>query len=107
MCAEEISRKNRVLIMPHMNAKVLSQADVPKKKRARKTKKETLQQIAAENERLLSRRQVATRQGVSTETIKRREREGSLTPLRFNERLIRYRLSDVLAYEQAATGGSQ
>ena len=90
-----------------MNAKVPSLADALTKKRARKTNNETLEEVEAANERLLSRRQVAVRQGVSTETIKRRERDGSLTPLRFNERLIRYRLSDVLRYEQAAAGGSQ
>jgi hypothetical protein len=90
-----------------VNAKVVSRADAPTKKRARKTTDETIEQIGAENERLLSRRQVAVREGVSIMTIKRREQEGSLTPLRFNERLIRYRLSDVLAYEQAAAGGSQ
>jgi hypothetical protein len=39
-------------------------------------------------------------------TIKRRELAGLLTPLRFSERCIRHRLSDVLAYEQTAvTGG--
>jgi DNA-binding transcriptional regulator YhcF (GntR family) len=88
-----------------MSDSVQSRADAPTKKRARKTNDETLQQGTPENERLLSRRQVASRQNVSVMTVKRREREGVLTPLRFNGRLIRYRLSDVLAYEQAAAGG--
>lgn len=96
-----------MLTIAHMNARVPSLADAPTKKRARKNHSETLKEVEAENERLLSRRQVAARQGVSTETIKRRERQGALTPLRFNERLVRYRLSDVLRYEQAAAGGSR
>jgi hypothetical protein len=90
-----------------VNAKVVSRADAPTKKRARKTTDETIEQIGAENERLLSRRQVAVRQNCSTMTIKRREQQGLLTPLRFNERMIRYRLSDVLRYEKAAAGSSQ
>ena len=89
-----------------MSESVQSRADVPTRKRARRTNHETLQKIGGENDRLLSRRQVAIREGVSVMTIKRREQEGWLTPLRFNERLIRYRLSDVLRYEQAAAGGA-
>ena len=54
------------------------------------------------DERLLSRKQVAKRWRVSTETIKRRGREGLLPPLRFNQRLIRYRLADVIRVEQQA-----
>ena len=54
------------------------------------------------DERLLSRKQVAKRWRVSTETIKRRSREGLLPPLRFNQRLIRYRLADVIRVEQDA-----
>ena len=41
---------------------------------------------------LYSQRQVASRLGVSTETIKRRERDGLLRGIRFNQRLIHYRL---------------
>lgn len=44
---------------------------------------------------LLSRRDVAARLTVSVETVKRREREGLLPAVRFNSRLIRYRLKDV------------
>ncbi|MEZ5325926.1 MAG: MerR family transcriptional regulator [Verrucomicrobiales bacterium] len=50
---------------------------------------------------LLSRNQLAKRWGVSKETIKRREREGLLTPIRFNQRLLRYRLDDIVALEQS------
>ena len=49
---------------------------------------------------LISRNQLAKRWSVSKETIKRREREGLLSPVRFNQRLIRYRLDDILAIEQ-------
>ena len=51
---------------------------------------------------LLSRKQIAKRWGVCTETVKRKERSGLLSPVRFNERLTRYRLSNVLALEQEA-----
>jgi hypothetical protein len=54
--------------------------------------------------RLLSRRELALRWDVSLETIKRRTKEGLLRPIRFNARLIRYRLDDVLAIEREASG---
>jgi len=85
-----------------MNTQVPIRPDAPNKKRARKTNNEKHQEIGIENERLLSRQQVALREGVSVMTIKRRERQGLLHALRFNRRLIRYRLSDVVAYEQQA-----
>jgi predicted DNA-binding transcriptional regulator AlpA len=77
-----------------------------KRKRRRKTDAELLKEIGPET-RLVSRRQIAVKEGVSVETIKRREKQGSLKPIRFNSRLIRYRLSDVLAFEAAAAGASQ
>ena len=57
---------------------------------------------ADSTERLLSRKALAARWGVSTETVKRRDREGALIPVRFNQRLVRYRLSDVLRLEEEA-----
>jgi len=57
-------------------------------------------------EQLLSRRAVADRWQTSVETIKRREKAGLLKAIRFNQRLLRYRLSDIEALETAA-GGSQ
>lgn len=54
------------------------------------------------SEELLSRRAVAQRWAVSIETVKRREQAGLLHALRFNQRLLRYRLSDVLLVEAAA-----
>jgi hypothetical protein len=56
-------------------------------------------------EQLFSRRALATRWDCSIETLKRREREGILKALRFNQRLLRYRLSDILAVEAEAGGG--
>ena len=50
---------------------------------------------------LISRTELARRWGVSKETIKRREGEGLLTPLRFNQRLLRYRLEDILEIERS------
>jgi len=53
-------------------------------------------------EAFLSRRQLAQRWGVCTETIKRRERAKQLGAIRFNGRLIRYRLSDIEQIEREA-----
>lgn len=53
---------------------------------------------------LISRNQLAKRWSVSKETIKRREREGLLKPIRFNQRLLRYRLDDIVAIEQSCSG---
>ncbi len=53
---------------------------------------------------LISRDQLAKRWSISKETIKRREREGLLNPIRFNQRLLRYRLEDIVAVEQALLG---
>ena len=55
-------------------------------------------------ERLISRKELAQRWGVSLETIKRRSREGLLRPRRFNARLIRYSFNEVLAIEKEAEG---
>jgi hypothetical protein len=53
-------------------------------------------------EQLLSRQAVADRWQTSRETIKRREKAGLLKAIRFNSKLIRYKLSDVQALEAAA-----
>jgi len=60
------------------------------------------QHYGDKTEQLLSRRALAQRWGCCIETIKRREREGVLRPIRFNQRLLRHKLSDVLAVEAAA-----
>lgn len=49
---------------------------------------------------LLTRKDIEGRWGVSIETVKRREKDGSLKPVYLpGGRLVRYRLSDVLAAE--------
>jgi len=57
-------------------------------------------------EQLISRKALAERWSCSTETIKRRTREGLLHPLRFNSRMIRYPMSEIIRVEQE-TGGQQ
>ncbi len=61
---------------------------------------------STQTDTLLSRRAVARRWGVSTETVKRRERAGELAALKFNARLTRYRLAEVERFEREATGGA-
>jgi hypothetical protein len=63
--------------------------------------------VRSSSEQLLSRKAVADRWQTSVETVKRRERAGLLKALRFNQRLLRYKLSDVEALEAAAGGGAQ
>jgi hypothetical protein len=53
---------------------------------------------------LISRRELAQRWSCSTETVKRRTREGVLHPVRFNSRMIRYAMSEVVRIEQEASG---
>jgi hypothetical protein len=55
---------------------------------------------------LLTRREVAERWRQSTETVKRREKAGVLNALKLG-RGVRYRLSDVLAFETAAEVGGR
>ena len=52
--------------------------------------------------RLLSRKELGQRWSCSTQTVKRRTRDGLLHPLRFNSRMIRYSLSEVIRIEQQA-----
>jgi len=56
------------------------------------------------SEQLLSRKALARRWQCSGETIKRRTREGLLNPVRFNQRMIRYPLSEIMRIEKEATG---
>ena len=55
-------------------------------------------------ERFLTRAELAERWSCSVETIKRKTKSGLLHPLRFNERMLRYALSEVLAVEAGAGG---
>lgn len=57
--------------------------------------------LAPEAETLLTRQDLVQRHKVSIETLKRREKAGLLRALKLG-RCIRYRLSDVLAFEAAA-----
>ena len=63
--------------------------------------------IISTPEQLLSRKAVAYRWQTSVETVKRREKEGLLKAIRFNERLLRYKLSDIEAFEAEAGGGNE
>ena len=66
--------------------------------------KKSIQQkpiLTEELQRLLSRGELATRWSCSRETIKRREKDGTLSVLKLG-RDARYRLSDVLRLEQEA-----
>jgi len=58
------------------------------------------------SEQLISRKALASRWQCSRETIKRRTREGWLHPVRFNQRLIRYPLSEIIRIEKEASGGA-
>jgi len=53
-------------------------------------------------DRLLSRKELAERHGISIKTLKRREKAGLLRPLSLGPRTVRYRLSDILAIEEDA-----
>jgi len=59
---------------------------------------------STKDDHFLSRRAVAARFSVCTETVKRWEQRGMLKPIRLNSRLVRYRLSDVLKMEEQAQG---
>jgi hypothetical protein len=54
------------------------------------------------DETLLSRKQLCRRWDCSFMTIHRREAAGLLHPLRFNARMYRYKLSEILAIERGA-----
>lgn len=48
----------------------------------------------------LSRQELVARWGCSLSTIKRREAEGVLVPVRFGPRLVRYSMADIEVLEQ-------
>jgi hypothetical protein len=60
--------------------------------------------LSEASEQLVSRKALAARWQCSVETIKRRTREGLLHPVRFNQRMIRYPISEVIRVEQEASG---
>jgi CHAD domain-containing protein len=51
---------------------------------------------------LLSLKEVAQRWSCCTETVKRKTRAGELHPIRFNARMIRYALSEIIQVERQA-----
>ena len=55
-----------------------------------------------EKEKFLKRRELAARWRCSTETIKRKQRAGLLTPVRLSARMLLYKLSEIEALEVAA-----
>lgn len=59
---------------------------------------------AQASEQLISPKALAARWNCSRMTIQRRTREGVLHPVRFNQRFIRFALSEVLRVEREATG---
>ena len=57
----------------------------------------------SQEERLISRRELAERWGISTESCKRYEQRGILKPVKLAPRLLRYPLSQILEIEREAT----
>jgi hypothetical protein len=55
----------------------------------------------------LSRAEVMRRWRISIATVKRRERQGILRPIRMSTHVIRYRLSDVVRVEDEAAAGRE
>jgi hypothetical protein len=55
----------------------------------------------------LSRAEVMRRWRISIATIKRREQQGILRPIRMSTHVIRYRLSDVVRAEDEAVAGRE
>jgi hypothetical protein len=51
---------------------------------------------------LISRKWLCTRWQCSDETLRRRERAGLLNPIHLSNRLVRYRLAEVMAVEKDA-----
>jgi hypothetical protein len=63
------------------------------------TKKQLLQDV---DDDLITRSELSFRWHCHVETIKRREKSGQLHPVRFSQRMVRYRLSEVRAIEREA-----
>jgi hypothetical protein len=56
-----------------------------------------------EDAECISRPDLADRWDCHTETLKRREKAGSLHPLRFSTRMVRYSMREVRAIEREAS----
>ena len=55
----------------------------------------------------LSRAEVMRRWRVSSTTVRRREQQGILRPIRMSTHVVRYRLSDVVRAEDEAAAGRE
>ena len=55
----------------------------------------------------LSRAEVMRRWRVSVATVRRREQQGILRPIRMSTHAVRYRLSDVVRAEEEAAAGRE
>jgi hypothetical protein len=55
----------------------------------------------------LSRAEVMRRWRISIATVKRREQQGILRPIRMSTHVVRYRLSDVVRVEDEAAAGRE
>jgi len=64
--------------------------------------KDRLLQANDADEDLITRSELSFRWRCHIETIKRKEKGGQLHPIRFSERMVRYRLSEVRAIEREA-----
>jgi len=66
----------------------------------------TSPKVSPKNDRLLTRRELAERWNLSERTLKRRDQSGDLSPITLSPRVVRYRLSDILAIESDAAAGN-
>jgi hypothetical protein len=62
-------------------------------------------QPSDQSEQFISRKGLALRWRCSCETVKRRQREGLLRGVYFNQRMLRYPMSEVLAVESEGRNG--
>ena len=55
-----------------------------------------------QSDRLISCKELSGRWNLSIKTLKRKEKAGELRPLTLSSNCVRYRLSEILAIEEAA-----
>ena len=54
------------------------------------------------NEKMITRRELSDRWGLSLKTLKRREADGTLHPVTLSTNVVRYRISEIIAIENEA-----
>jgi len=110
-CHQEISETliivegGRAMARRNQKAHQLTRAERSrggKKSQAKRKAQNPSHLSAPPEQRFLSRRDLAERWGVGVWTIIAREREGIITPYRFNALNLRYRESDIKALEEVA-----